>query len=205
MILDPRTGENLPESAVWAQIAGELEAACLTSDEPSATTVEEVARAVEFFLHQQGAGQIIDSRSLNLLASQALHSVGEGRAARSLVLFGTGMVRPASWEISGSRDMWVLDLREMTVRSDALLELIVFNGLSIVLDSIADIWDESDGGGVLGLRHVFSTARGLLGPADAAAARDLESEIIRLCAERLQKQGVERGWTSCPEVVNLDL
>jgi len=204
MILNPGACDS-GGSAIRAQIEGELQATCLVTDKPSPATVEEVARAVEFFLSQQGSEGIVDSRSVNLLASQALHSLGEGRAARSLVLFGTGMIRPASWEISGDRDMWVLDLREMTVRSDAVLELIIFNGLSIVLDSIADIWDETGGLGILGLRHVWSTARGLLGPADAAAARELESEIVALCTNKLQKQRTERGWANCPEVVNLDI
>jgi len=205
MILDPNATGDSPGATILAQIEGELQATCLVSEEPNAATVEEVARAVEFFLKQQGAHEIVDTRSVNLLASQALHSLGEGGAARSLVLFGTGMLRPASWEISGDRDMWVLDLREMTVRSDAVLELIIFNGLSIVLDSIADIWDATEGIGILGLRHVWSTAHGLLGPADAAAARELESEIVSLCTRKLQKQRSDRGWKSCPEVVNLDI
>ena len=205
MILNPLLADDPTGSSIRAQISAELEATCLLSEVPDSTAVEEIARAVEIYLHQQGSNQLVDSRSLNLLASQALHSVGEGRAARSLLLFGSGMVRPASWEVSGNREMWILDLREMTVRADAVLELIVFTGLSIVLDSIAGIWDETDGAGVLGLRHVLDTAQALLGPTDSAAARDLEAEILALCDRRLRKQGSQRGWQTCPEIINLDL
>ena len=64
-----------------------------------------------------------------MLASQALRSIGHGATARRLLVFGTGLVRPAEWEISAGDSMWVLDLKQITVRSDASLELIFFGNI----------------------------------------------------------------------------
>jgi hypothetical protein len=205
MILDPQVRAERQESALVSHIAAEVEALCGTSS-VDLDRVKELAHAVEHFLQEHGNGEFVDSRYLLLLTSQALASVGDAEVGRRLFLFGSGMVRPAEWEVRGRETVWALDLRQMTVRDDACIELLFFNGLRIVLDSIAEVWDAFEGRGVLGLRHVCSVASDLLGRGSSKkeVAR-LSDEIRDLCRRRLERIGSERGWAAVPEVMNLDL
>lgn len=168
--------------------------------------LEEVARAVECFLERNGGDGSVESRHVLMLASQALSSVGEGAAARRLLVFGTGLVRPSEWEVVAGDRMWVLDLRQMTVRADDSLEMVFFGSLNIVLEAMADIWDETGGEGVLGLRNVCAAACALLG-SDACRKRvdALVDEIHNAARTKLNHLGALRGWDEIPQVMNLDL
>ena len=204
MIWDPHALHDEPQrSAVVAHIASEVGAVCggvLSGPE----SVEEMARAVEQFLEQTGAGEAVDANYLVMLASQALSSLGENGAARRLLLFGSGLVRPSEWEVSGDRAMWVLDLKQIAVREDAALELILFNSLNMILDAIADVWDASRGDGVLGLRHVCQSATLLLGAPTAPQVARLSEEIKTACVRRLERLESARGWSRHPDVMDLD-
>ena len=167
-------------------------------------TVDEMARAVECFVELE-RGATVDSQYLIMLASHALASLGEDKAARKLLTFGTGMARPAEWEISGEGTMWVLDLKQLTVWDGAPLELVFFRCLHRIIDAMAGAWDNSGGVGVLGLRHVCAAAAGLLGEgANKKRISALVEEVSGLCSERLVAAGRERGWSDVPQVVNLD-
>lgn len=168
---------------------------------------EELAAAVSAFLEEHElTDSFIDAGYLVMLASKAMSSIGQDRAALRLVVFGSGMVRPSEWEVTGGSEVWTLDLKQMTVADATSLELVVFNTLNIVLDSVTDVWDASNGNGVLGLRHVCDTAAGLLGVSrNSKAVADLSNEIVRVCGLKLEKVGRSRGWETCPQVMNLDL
>jgi len=204
MIFDPLRAP-LRESAVVTQIVNGVADSC--GDEPVAhsTEVVELARAVEHFINESGAADSVQSDHLTILASKALTSIGEMGAARKLVLFGTGMVRPSEWVITGFESAWVLDLRRITVRNDTSLELVFFTNLDTIVNSIADVWDGSDGRGVLGLRHVCAAAASLLGSVDnKKKLAGLALEIKALCSSRLEQIRKVRGWGSAPVVMNLD-
>jgi len=125
---------------------------------------------------------------------------------RRLFLFGSGMLAPAEWEVRGRATVWALDLKHMTVRDESCLELIFFSGIRVILDSIADVWDDSCGRGTLGLRHVCGAAAELLGgEAGKKNVVRLADEITEVCRSRLAHIGARRGWEACPEVLNLDL
>ena len=205
MILNPELATL--SSALTAHLEAEIGEACTGSGMPDQLTIDGIAHAIEFLMgNGDETGTMIQSDYLKGLASQALVSLGHTGAARSLVLFGTGMLRPASWEVSGEKDMWILDLKEMTVRADASIELVFFAGLNMVIDSVSDLWDPTGGAGVLGLRHVCETARALLGDnCRKRAANDLGDEIIDACSVRLEKAAAARSWIECPDVINLDL
>jgi len=169
------------------------------------TQASELAVAVASFLEDyQDSGSYVDSGYLVMLASRALSSLGEKQAAHRLLVFGTGLVRPSEWEVTGSEAVWTLDLRRMSVRDDAALELVFFNSLHIVLSSIAEVWDRSEGEGVLGLRHVCSTASALLGGGKPGAVAALADEIQKTCEAKLSKVHAERKWRHTPTVMNLD-
>jgi hypothetical protein len=207
MIWDP---DNIPTeggaSAVAAYITAEIEAVCGESHDAKSPCMQELVKAVEHYVQEHADGEAVDAQYLVLLASQALSSIGNARAARRLYLFGSGMVRPSEWEVSGDRALWVLDLKQLTVHDGASLELIFFNGLRIILESISDVWDETSGRGVLGLRHICPAVSALLG--NTASRREsaaLAAEIRSLCARKLEQSRSERHWQHTPEVINLDL
>jgi hypothetical protein len=205
MIWDPHLNSESDQSVIVSYIMDEIGAVCGKGVFVSRDNLEQVARAVETFLEQDVKASAVDSKYLVMLASRALSSVGETLVARKLLVFGTGLVKPSEWEVTDGESMWVLDLKKMTVKTDVLLEMVFFNSLQIILDSIADIWDESDGHGVLGLRHVCSVASALLGTSGKKSeVRALSREIRRLCDSKLEQIGGERGWSEFPLVMSLD-
>lgn len=205
MIWDPHSGDATAATIV-SQICTELETAGAAGMLLPPGHIEELAQAVGYFLEEQGSGGAADSRYVVMLASKALSSLGECEQARRLFLFGTGLIRPSEWDVTGDDAMWVLDLRQMTVHSDASIELLFFCSLNIVLDSIAEVWDRTDGHGLLGLRHVCSAACALLGePGAKKAVAPLVEEIKDLCRRKLGQIGAERGWHDTPKVMNLDI
>jgi len=166
----------------------------------------ELAQAVAEFMEQHhDSGAYVDSGYLVMLASRALSALGRTQAAHRLLLFGSGLVRPAEWEFVGGCEVWTLDLKQITVKHSAMLEIVFFNGLNIVLSSVSEVWEKSSGCGVLGLRHVCRTATELLGGGSRQGVAALADEIKSRCRDKLAQIGAERNWKSVPEVVNLDL
>lgn len=205
MIWDPSRQVGSGESGVLSHIRAQLGAAFGGEFGLGPHTLEELSRAVECFLDVEDQRPAVESRYLVMLASRALSSIGEGEAARRLLLLGTGLLRPAEWEITGGKTMWVLDLRQMSIRGDAALELVFFGCLRIVLDSIADVWDPSRGCGILGLRHICSVAGQLLGNRPRGRrSGEMSREIIEACRSNLRRIRNQRNWSEIPEILDLD-
>jgi hypothetical protein len=170
-----------------------------------ADRIREVAEAVTQYLRERGDGGAPDAAAVSMLACRAFTSIGERDAARRVLVFGTGLVRPAQWEVTGHEKMWVVDLRSFTVRNGGNLEMVLFGSLMIVLDATAEVWDSTGGQGVLGLRHVCATASALAGVgAEPRAVAGLADEIRDVCAMKLRQIGRGRSWHGVPRVMNLD-
>jgi hypothetical protein len=174
----------------------------------SEAQMEELARAIDLFIGEQqppaGAAPR-DEPYVAMLASRALSSLGEGEVAQRLLVYGTGLVTPALWEVSRGASMWVLDLRRLTVSSEAPLELTLFRCLEVVVTATAEVWDASCGAGLLGLRHVCRTAAELLQRSPhTGEARSLAEELRSQAAAQLETLRRDRGWRCAPDVVNLD-
>ena len=193
------------QSSLVTDIASDITRCCSRSEPLDMSEIEEMAKAVEHYLRQDERVESIDADYLMMLTSQVLSSVGHDDAARRLVLFGTGLVRPSEWEATGKESVWILDLRRMTVQMDTVLEIVVMQSLNIVIDALSDIWDEYRGEGILGLRHVCRTASTLLGvDMHDKAAVSLTNEILGLCTDKLSCISKKRDWTGLPRVMNLD-
>lgn len=207
MILIPgnsRSSYRKP-STVVRHIVNEIETICGETLSLSDSETHELARAVELYLDEYESVECIDAGYLVLLASQALKSVGQENAGRRLYIFGSGMVKPAEWVITGEHQLWILDLKQISLGEKAQLELLFFNSLVMILDAMADVWDESSGSGGLGLRHVCRSIEGLLDIGSRSRrARSLADEIIGICRSKLDKLKNERGWLRAPDVINLD-
>lgn len=206
MIWIPNSDELANSTSIVSHIESVIEENCgdtLHLDEMQAA---DLAVAVASYLDENyDSGAYVDSGYLVMLASRALSSVGEKQAAHRLLVFGFGLVQPSEWEVTGGQDVWTLDLRQMSVRESATLELVFFNSLNIVLASIADVWEQTHGHGFLGLRHVCETASVLLCGGTKKNVAALSSEIKHACEAKLKQLKVERDWEYVPSVMNLDL
>jgi len=166
--------------------------------------LDDVACAIERALADHGEASIRDSSTVLALASQALTSIGEEEAARRLFLFGSGTIRPSEWSVSGEDTLWVLDMRSLTWRSHPLLELQVVSGVHRILESICDLWDESDGHGVLGVSNLAACEADF--PSRAGSRRHrFGDEVLTTCAGKLKCIANGRGWSETPVVMNLDI
>jgi hypothetical protein len=205
MIWNPeQTGESRREAA--DVIADDLSALCgqvLDGDEDQ---LMDVAAAVDAVLAEQGPGA---GTSIVALASQALFSIGEPRAARRLALLDSGVIRPAEWNVAGGSTMWVLDIRRLIQREQPALEMQIFSCLDVVLDCIADVWDDAGGRGLLGLLLAGAPAPGgarrrAAGVRSSTRAR-WTGELRTACVARLNAIGARRGWLARPDVLALDM
>jgi len=206
LIWIPNSDENAQGTSIVNHIESVITENCgdaLRLDDGQAA---DLAAAVASFMEiNHNSGSFVDSGYLVMLASRALSSIGEQQAAHRLLVFGSGLVHPSEWEVTGGRDVWTLDLHQMTVKESETLEIVFFNSLNIVLASIADVWTESDGNGVLGLRHVCDTASALLGGGTRKSVAALAEEIKLTCAAKLEQIRNERMWSNVPSIMNLDI
>lgn len=139
------------------------------------------------------------------LSARALAAIGEPRLAHRLMLFSSGLVRPASFTSFGAGPAWILDLRRLRLGERDCMELLLFATLDLVLAACADMWDASRGRGELCLRHVGGTCAALLArPRRDAAVIRLGREIHSRCRYKLGLMGVVRRWETTPAVVDLD-
>ncbi len=172
------------------------------------TQASELAHAVDLYLDERGSRTGASSEStfsVAVLASRALEGLGEGDVARRLLVHGTGLLRPALWNVSRGRAMWILDLRFLILSAEAPLELTLFACMETVLTASSDIWDACRGEGLLGLRHVRRTVAGLLNRGDRSrAARRLAGELRDVARQQLARIATRRGWLRVPDVINLD-
>ena len=173
----------------------------------SRETMEELARAVDYFIKTDCPSQTVEDAALHGLVARALSSLGQGAAGRRLYLVGTGLVQCAEWDVLGGRMLWALDLRRVTLQDGALLEMMLFRTLAVVLDSISDVWDQSEGAGVLGLRNVASVVAEVCGEGNGSRrkrAATLADEIYTFSEARLARIAEGRAWRETPRVLALD-
>lgn len=165
----------------------------------------ELAKAVSLAASTADDDHDFDERSLTVLASRALSSIGQAEAARRMYLFGSGVIRQAEWHVSGDRCMWILDLMPLTEQNAWRLEMTFFSGISSILEAVCDVWDGTDGTGVLGLLHLKAAVDNVAGGANRSRRKSMATEVRSLCAARLRRVAETRGWRDVPEVIGLDL
>jgi hypothetical protein len=207
MILLPAwTTAEKDGSGIVKKVTEEIAAACGDDLSLDDLQIQELARAVAHFIERECGGDQGDERSLVMLASRALASLGETQVARRLFVCGSGLVQPSEWEVTGRDSMWVLDLCQLTVLDTCPLELVFFKCLNAILSSVAGVWDSSSGAGVLGLRHVSATAVSLVGVGGSCSdVKAFVSEIKNVCRHNLDAVRCARGWSNVPFLMDLDV
>jgi len=194
-----------PAPSLAAHIRGVIEENCSGVPSLDDLQIQELAVAVAAHVSGNGdSGMYVDSGYLVMLASRALFSIGERKAAHRVLVFGTGMVHPSEWEFCGGQSIWTLDLGRMAVREDVALELVFFSSLNIVLDCVAEVWDASDGRGALGLRGAATAAAGILRQGKGRRLAAFQTEISQVCRDKLKQIGAAHGWSHTPDLLLMD-
>ncbi len=195
-------GEGPPLAAHIRDVIAEH---CEGMAELDALQVKELAAAVADYVSvSAGAGMYVDSGYLVMLASRALQSVGNHKAAHRLMVFGHGLVRPSEWAFCGGESIWTLDLGRMVLLDHAILELVFFSSLNTVLECVAEVWDATGGRGRLGLRRAGEAASGILRHERGRRVEAFTTEIAGACRAKLRQIGGHRGWSSTPELLMVD-
>lgn len=202
--LDPPSGAEARPDALLKRLIAEV---AETTGQPvslKAVDLDALCDALRRVLTARGETRVDPIRVVELSA-RTLGDLGEDDLARRLLMFGSGLVTPAVWEVSGGGTLWILDLRRLAVDAGVQIELTLFRSLDAAIAAMADLWDASSGQGRLGLRHVGATAARLLGDADPRGKRGraIAREILARGRARLERLATERGWRSTPEVLDL--
>ena len=174
------------------------------ASEPS-REIEHIAHGVAAYIEGRPGAVCVESDYVLLTATRALASMGRENLARRWVAFRSGVARFSHWAAAGSEPMLVLDISRLRL-PDGGVELALFSTVGIVLDAVADVWNESKGRGVLGLRRAADTAAALLGtPLRGRRTAALTAEVMAFCGERTRWIGEKRGWVTSPRIMNLDI
>jgi hypothetical protein len=203
MIWNPDQLTRQPEVPEVEEIIADLSDLCGDVLRENTGKLREVATAIQAALLERD-DEDIDATMLVALASRALTSIGEELAARRLVLLGSGVVRPAEWDVAGDTTVWVLDLKPLLESGGADLEMDLFTSLNRILDAIGDVWDESDGRGVLGLMHLEDCG-GTSRETGKCGNPTLIAEVKAACDGKLRCLREAKGWHDLPDVISLDL
>ena len=203
MIWNAQGLEPGASARVVAYVADAIHGICGRQVLVESADLDEVAGAVSKFVEESGR-TAVDARYLMVLAARALAAVGQKAAARRVYVFGSGLVSPSEWEVTRGQAMWVLDLRQMATEGAWAHEMLLLVSLHVVLDGIADVWDESQGRGALGLRHICSAATVLAGRGGRGKREAAAAEIRDWCASKLFDVAQRRGWREFPSVLDLD-
>lgn len=166
--------------------------------------VDALTGAVASYLESEGgeAGVFIGSGQLVMLASRVLRSLGAGPSAHRLTIFGTGLVKPSAWTLSGGGSAWRVDMQRLLTQSDAALEMVLFACVQAILDCLAEAWDSTNGHGSLVLRGLDQVAADLLQRREQTRpVRQLVDEVRAHCEARLRQMQTQRSWQFVPALM----
>jgi hypothetical protein len=164
-----------------------------------------VAEGVAAYLAESPDGRPIpDVNGTVELMCRALDANGETGLARRIVVCGSTLVHPATWLTANGQTIWIMDLALLRDRDSGCLEMALFERIRVTLDTFADVWDQTGGHGVLGLKHLPGAAKAILGTgAVESAVRRFCSELQTYCGDRLRHLSRVRQWQSTPVIVGL--
>jgi hypothetical protein len=173
----------------------------------NSSTLTEAAFGVAAYLDQQQAvPQALTPHHSCALVSHALSAAGDDVLARRLRIFGSSLVYPASWVVTGDQTVWILDVGRLLAPHDPRMEMALFDRFQSALNAFADVWDGTQGRGVLGLKGLSAAARFVLGhAAPNARIKRLAMELHRLGGRHLEMVRHQRRWEYTPTVMSLDL
>jgi hypothetical protein len=184
-------------------------------------TLQEILSAVAAYATHAAASPIPPT----WLAARACWSIGAAGAAQTLAgnlvgpnadiaaalhnggfvpglawLLHLGVVRPMRWRHAPDTLTWILDFGKLRRDADGELALACRQGLQLVLDTMAGLWDASSGSGALVLKG-WPPPQNRRRRAPAAGWPLDEAEAF--CRDLLARQQARRGWHALPHILRL--
>lgn len=185
-------------------IMREMASLCDPMDEDGLHEIRAVAAGVQTFVDDEhSAGRA--SRHVRVLASRALISSGRKDMASKLLLVGGGLVKTSQSALVSDGTVLILDLKPLVIHDDECLDMAFRRCVLLLIDSMAHMWDEVEGCGMLGLRNGRIAAGAVLGRgARQKLVHSFAREIKSLCEMRLDALRHGRNWRERPMVFDLD-
>jgi len=203
MIWDPGIRETIGVSSIADDLILQMAEVCGSCSEISDEAYAEVAFAVEAAVADAEVAVASSQESLVLLAARAIHGLGYRKAASRLYVLGTEIVRPTEWASLGDMTVWVLDLVRLAQASDLSLEIGFRRTVLGVVDTIAYVWDDTDGVGALALEKFMMPAAA--GGGNRLHKRSRRDELVEMVQLKLEKLASGRNWTAVPKVITAEL
>lgn len=166
--------------------------------------IDEMSHAISVYLEDSSdrAGFFVADGQLLVLASQALQSVGERKAATRMLMLGSGFARPVSWLVTEQDAGWTLDVARISTDASGGLEMVFFRCLHAALEALAESWHAHGGQVVVVLRGAEEAGAKLLGrPASARQVQAFVVEVEASCREKLQFLSDQYGWGAVPTLL----
>ncbi|MCF7817554.1 MAG: hypothetical protein K9M54_06710 [Kiritimatiellales bacterium] len=197
---------------------------------PSNTLAENLAASIAMYcrqFHPRG----LQSADLKLLIARAFCAVGE-RASAERVLqtmephrrhvsrwleilselhhfpellpyFSFGIIRPADWAGARLDRMWTLDFGRLVLSESERHEMMLYRSIRTIIEKMFVFWDVPEGEGTLGLK-------GLASMNVEPKGRNLQTltaknDLLEYIADLFRRRQAERGWSTVPVLLNLDL
>ena len=193
-------------SSLSAYIKDYLVRMGVLSSEIDPHNVDALSEALSVYLETSSdrAGFFVEDGNLLLLASKALQSVGEKKAAHRMLMLGSGFARPVSWLVTEQDTGWTLDVSRITLAESSGLEMVFFRCLHAALEAMAEEWDRFDGDVILVLRGADQAGAALLGrTATSRQVIQFVYEVEDACQAKLSQLGQQYGWSNTPGLLKV--
>ncbi len=167
-------------------------------------SVDALSESLSAYLEQSSdrAGFFVEDGKLLLLASKALQSVGERKAATRMLLLGSGFARPVSWVVTAHDAGWTLDVSRMTQDHVVGLEMAFFSCLHAALEALAEEWNQANGQVTVVLRGAEEAGRALLGcPVASRRVQAFVDEVELACRQKVAQLAAQYGWQAVPRLL----
>lgn len=195
------------ENALAAHILETVPRACAQGALASQFRVAEAAQGVAAYLampENAEVGALPDTARLCELLAAALEASGDRALACRIRAFGSAVVYAGQWHAAPGVTVWVLNVGRLIDPGESGMELLLFERLRQLIDSMADVWDAAAGHGILGLRDLRSAARRLVPPNARASRIETAADTLRgFCGDRLEVLRHQRRWAVAPVVMCL--
>ncbi len=166
--------------------------------------VDQLSHALSDYieLSSDRAGFFVEDGNLLLLASRALQSVGEDRAATRMLMLGSGFAQPVKWLATTEDAAWKLDVSRISDGAQAGLEILFFRCLHAAVEALAEEWKSYSGEIALVLQGVEEAGTALIGrPANTRQVRAFVEEVEMVTHAKLKQLSARYEWTHTPRLL----
>lgn len=221
-MIDSQTARSDTARRLWAEhLQRQIEALNLSD----CSTAHEISEGLAAFCEQH---PYVAGRTLSLLMARSFCATGNRDAAARVLendqahcryaerwlealsaeypfpdlypLFSSRVLRPFRLATAGSRAVWVLDLRKISLSDADRHEMILMKTLRVLVENVSNVWKKTDGQGTLVIKGL-SSLTGFIPLVSGSSSSQIPGYlqgVLRRCAAR-------NGWADVPSLLLLEL